>query len=478
LEGRCAPSTVTSLADAGPGSLRDALATTPLGGTVDFQPDLSGTITLTSATLAITQDVTIAGPGASVITVSGNNAFQVFNIAPAATVMMTGLTIANGNSPDGDGGGIYNSGTLAVTDCTVSNNSVRNSGGGIFNTGTLSIIQSTLSGNTAQLGAVISLGGAIYNDAQGVATITTSILSGNEAEAGGGIYNSGTLAVIDSTLSANSAVPGRHGVGGTGAGIYNDSTGRLLVIESTMTGNSALSGMVTAGMAGAIENGGTLTLIDSTVSGNSARGFGKVIGQGGGIMNEGTLSMQNTILAGNTATAGTGTFPSDLYGSLNDLGHNLIGGDPGLGPLQDNGGPTWTMALLPGSPAVGAGALTDMEWDQRGPGYPRLVNGATDIGAYEVQDSAANAPAARPGLFAEAVLLVPGTALNRPVVPAMDTSGAFPPTLAPSAAVNAVDRLFASSRKEAAGLSMARMGHPAASEVDTWALDLVPGANR
>src|SRR5262249_35549236 len=59
--------------------------------------------------------------------------------------------------------------------------------------------------------------------------------------------------------------------------------------------------------------------------------------------------------------------------------------DPKLGPLQDNGGPTLTMALLPGSPAIDAGAPTDSEWDQRGPGYPRLVNRATDIGAYEVR---------------------------------------------------------------------------------------------
>src|SRR6516225_8501060 len=78
LEGRCLPSTVTNLLDAGPGSLRDAIATTPAGGTVDFQPGLTGTITLTSGELAINEDLTITGPGADVITVSGNNASRVF----------------------------------------------------------------------------------------------------------------------------------------------------------------------------------------------------------------------------------------------------------------------------------------------------------------------------------------------------------------------------------------------------------------
>src|SRR5262249_21987718 len=113
LEGRCVPSTVTNLNDAGPGSLRQAIADTPIAGTVDFQAGLSGTITLTSTTLTIAKDLTIAGPGANVLTVSGNNARQVFNISGPFTVAISGLTIANGN---GQGGGIFNNtGTLTIT---------------------------------------------------------------------------------------------------------------------------------------------------------------------------------------------------------------------------------------------------------------------------------------------------------------------------------------------------------------------------
>jgi hypothetical protein len=540
LEYRCVPSTVTILADAGPGSLRDALATTPPGGTVDFQPGLSGTITLTGATLDIAQDVTIAGPGAGVITVSGNNTFQVFNIGPAVTVTISGLTIANGSIVNGDGGGISNRGTLAVAGCTISGNSVKAItqdafGGGIYNTGMLTLASSTVTGNSvfAQgISLAFGHGGGIFNN--GTLVITDCTVSDNAAASGsgpvgvdtdgtgGGIDNVGTLTITDSTLSDNSA--GGDGYNGLGGALSN--SGMLMVTGCTFSDNRAL---VEDGYGGGIYNSGTATIRASTICDNSAPG---ITGTGGGINNFGTLTLTGCLISRNTASGGGGInsedgilsligctisdnfcagdggglaifssatiidstiggnttlkwgggiyvgpgdrpymltikdstisgnfttfggalgimpaenvslrntivagnsgedvweYPPDLTGSLNGLGHNLIGiGDGGsgyadtdlvgtaanrinpvLGPLQDNGGPTQTMALLPGSPAIGAGALTDMEWDQRGPGYPRLVNGTTDIGAYEVQD---NTPAAHATLFSEATLGVAQTA--------------------------------------------------------------------
>jgi hypothetical protein len=111
----------------------------------------------------------------------------------------------------------------------------------------------------------------------------------------------------------------------------------------------------------------------------------------------GALRTRNSILAGNTAE----TIAPDLSGNLGSVGHNLIGDqtggngfddtdllnvDPQLGPLQDNGGPTWTHALVKGSAAIDAGDNTDApEFDQRGPSFLRIVNGIIDIGAYEVQ---------------------------------------------------------------------------------------------
>jgi hypothetical protein len=102
---------VTNLNDAGMGSLRDAIAATPSGGTVDFQPGLSGTITLTTGELGISKDLTISGPGADVIRVGGGGASRVFDITGIFTVSTSGLTIADGNAIGGfDGGGISNPG--------------------------------------------------------------------------------------------------------------------------------------------------------------------------------------------------------------------------------------------------------------------------------------------------------------------------------------------------------------------------------
>jgi hypothetical protein len=162
-----------------------------------------------------------------------------------------------------------------------------------------------------------------------------------------------------------------------------------------------------------------------------------------------------------------------VYGRLTSLGHNLIGIgsggsgyaptdlvgtstnpiDPKLGPLQDNGGPTWTMALLPGSPAIGAGGPTDSEWDQRGPGYARTVNGATDIGAYEVQPTGAGA-AALTLHSADSTHHVPVMVLSDPSTPSIP--------LRPAAA--AVDGVFTSWTSEGATLILGRSRHAALVE--------------
>jgi predicted outer membrane repeat protein len=425
LEDRCLPSTVTSLADAGPGSLRQAIADAAPGGTVDFDPGLAGIITLTSSPLTLAEDLTIAGPGADVITVSGNHARTVFAIASQVDAQISGLTIADAlgmaidnsgtltvtsstlrDNSAGNGGGIFNrfNGTVTLTSSTVSGNSADQNGGGIYNQGTLTVTSSTLSDNSARGGA----GGGIYNQ-QGTVTVTSSTLSGNFAGGGGGIYNDrGTLTVTDSTLSGNSAEGS-----GSGGGI-NNSSGTVTVTSSTLSANSANTGggifnTVPGGGPGLIvtrstlsgntatHNGGgiynqqaALTVTDSTLCGNSAGN------DGGGIFHfVGTATIRNTIFAGNTSP-----LSPDLSGSLNSQGHNLIGNttggsgfvdtdllnvDPQLGPLQDNGGPTFTMALLPGSPALNAGDPAQLGVaDQRGV----VRAGGVNIGAYQASASA------------------------------------------------------------------------------------------
>src|SRR5262245_4783735 len=381
LEGRCVPSTVTNLDDAGPGSLRQAIADTPTAGTVDFEEGLSGTITLTSTTLTIAKDLTSAGPGANALTVSGNHARPVFDIPGPFTVAISGLTIANGNGVATSGGIANGGGTLTITTCTLSGNSTSFSGqgGAIRNTGTLTVTSSTLSGNSAsgQGGGIANVGGTL--------TITSSTVSDNSSSLeGGGIWNSGgNVTVTSSTLSGNSS-------SSQGGGIFSNN-GNLTVTNSTLSGNS--SSIHGGGILGL---GGMLTLMSSTLSGNSVGGFG------GGILHQvGGSAITNTILAGNTA----GFAGPDLFGVLTSQGHNLIGDgsggsgftdtdlvgtDPLLGPLQDNGGPTFTHALPPGSLALDAGDNTDApDFDQRGPGFPRIMGGQIDVGAFESQSRAA-----------------------------------------------------------------------------------------
>jgi predicted outer membrane repeat protein len=338
-------------------------------------------ITLDNAQLTLARHVSIVGPGAASLTVSGNNASRVFQVNAAVTATISGLTISDGYTDGGAGGGIYNNrGTLTVTSSTISGNTAFWAGG-IYNAlGTLTVTHSTLSGNEA------GFGGGILSD--GTLTVTNSTLSGNSATSGGGIYNNrGTLTVTNSTLSGNSAT--------SGGGIYNIS-GTLTVTNSTLSGNTASTG------GGGIHNIGTATVTSSTLSGNSATS------SGGGIYNLGTLTLAACIVAGNSATTGPDVFGSIIDGGYNLLRHaagstglthgdngNLVGSsaaplDPVLGSLQDNGGPTETHALLEGSPAINAipvdgsaGCGTDILTDQRGVARPQ--GAGCDIGAFEVE---------------------------------------------------------------------------------------------
>jgi hypothetical protein len=420
-----------------------------------------------------------------------------------------------GNDCLAQGGGLYNGGTLTVTGSTLSANTATNSGGGIYNSGTLTVSDSTLSGNAAN-----GNGGGIYNYFSGTLAVSDSIMSGNSARgAGGGIYNFvGTLTVSDSTLSGNAA-NGTYGVGG---GIYNGGT--LTVTGSTLAGNTSTY------YGGGIHNNGTLTVSDSTLSGNSAAADGGGIWNygthpvtltnvtltanrantrggtyhGGGLMvYSGLPVLHNTLIAGNFNDA-TGTTRDDVYGALNSGGdYNLIGDgtgmtglsngvngnlvgsagapiDPLLGPLQDNGGPTLTHALLPDSPAIDAGNNAyATDWDQRGEGFPRIVNGIIDIGAFEYQgDGGSPGRTTPPGGEAfrldVAALLSPAApdrtsffSLIPPLVPA---KGAWP---GPDGAV--VDRLFASLNKGDGSFVLSQSMRQTPAEADWWALDPASG---
>jgi hypothetical protein len=252
LEGRVVPSvlTVTNNKDHAAGSLRDAIAHSQNGDTVNFAPSLDGqTITLTSGELDIgslsnpspklTKTIQIEGPGDSQLAVSGGGASRVFGVGPHSQLILSGLTITGGNahgrsSPStgdlSDGGGIYNAGTLTVSGCTLSGNSPFNNGGGIYNDfgATLTVSGCTISNNSA------SDGGGIYN--AGTLTVSGCTISNNSAGDGGGIYNRGTAMVTNSTLSNNFAGGAGEGLGG---GIYNYFGATLTVSGCTLSGNQA-----------------------------------------------------------------------------------------------------------------------------------------------------------------------------------------------------------------------------------------------
>jgi len=353
--------TVTNTNDSGFGSLRNAIANASSGDTINFSLAYPATIAL-SSTLPISTSLTISGPGASNVMISGNGSVQVFNIGGGITATISGLTIQNGSSSVSSGGGIYNSGTLMLSNSTLSGNSV--------------------SGGFA--------GGAIYNG--GTLTLSNSTLSGNSASNGGGIFNGGgTLTINNSTLSGNSAIG--FGFSAVGAGIYIYG-GTVTLNNSTFSGNSA-------GVGGGIYTlYATVTLNNSTLSGNSASFYG-----GGAIfVYNGTVTSKNTILANNSlGNCGYPGMISQGYnlsddtscsGALTQTG-DLNDTPAGLDPngLRNNGGPTQTIAPLATSPAVDAIPLSPINFctdtsgnpvttDQRGVARPQ--GAACDIGAFEL----------------------------------------------------------------------------------------------
>ena len=361
--------TVTNLNDSGPGSLRQAMldADAAVGDdTIVFQSGLSGTIILTTGQLTINSNIAIYGPGANVLAVSGNNVSPVFfvGICIGPTASIDGLTIKDGNNIN-SGGGIFNGGgTLTISNSILSGNSTRSEGGGIASVttgcgsgnlfGKLTVINSTLSSNSAFRlpgSAYGSLAGAISVGYMSTATISNSTLSGNSADSsGGGILNFGTLAVSNSTISGNWSTS-QYG----GGGIFNSQGGTLTLSNSIVAGNIAPTGK---------------EVFNVTWPGPGVGG-GIFISQGHNLFGEDGLSgVEGATLAANDIVP-------------------TVGIDAILAPLGDNGGPTQTHLLVPGSPAINAGdnALipAGVTTDQRG--FPRIQGGTVDIGAVEAGET-------------------------------------------------------------------------------------------
>jgi predicted outer membrane repeat protein len=298
---------------------------------------------------------------------SGNFAEEGAGIYNQGMLTVTNSTFSSNNTSEiGRGGGITNYNTLTVSNTSFSGNSSPQ-GGGIYNYAILNVIHSTFqaNGSSAIVGGIV--GGGIFNDTIGTLTVTKSTFSDNSTlDSGGGIRNNGTLQVTDSSFSGNSAE--------FGGGIYNGGT--LEVTNSTFSANGAEYG-------GGIDNLGMLEVTNGTFSGN----FALINGGGGGISNFGTGTLKNTIVANSLYSGGNCSDPmTDGGGNLNwpDTTCPGLNADPLLGPLQDNGGPTETQALLAGSPAIDAAVLENCPaTDQRGISRPQ--GAGCDMGAFELE---------------------------------------------------------------------------------------------
>jgi predicted outer membrane repeat protein len=264
LEARECPSTliVTNNLDSGAGSLRADIGKAHNGDTIVFAASLDGqTINLTGGELLVQKNVTIQGPGAGLLTVSGGGHSRVFEVAAKDNVTLSGLTLSQGRSGNGLGGGILNNGTLTVSGCTFSGNVVDGDGGAICNDATMTVNGCTFSGNSA---GDIGQGGAIYN--LGAATVTSSTFTGNNALDGGAIYNealggvyTGKITISGSTFSNNSASGNFTGV------IYN-YLGSMTLSGCTLSNNTDF--VVFNYTSG--NTAGPLTINNCTFSGNTA----------------------------------------------------------------------------------------------------------------------------------------------------------------------------------------------------------------
>ena len=259
-------------------------------------------------------------------------------------------------------------------------------------------VTNMISGFTIQNGAPFGSypGGGIYTDGMHIVTLNDCVIKDNQADYGGGIYNLGQLYMNRCTVSGNSAVYGGGGIYNTPGGIGD--SGQAWLDNCTISGNKVTEFDFSGG-GGIYNYNGTIELLNCTIAYNSTSSFSGTVGGGFYNYSSDTMYFKNTIVANNTAG-------NDLYNNGHSSpaeatvsqGYNLdsenscgfdqptdkINTDPLLGPLQDNGGPTFTHALMHGSPAIDNGGDPGIT-DQRG--VPRPQGPAFDIGAYELEQA-------------------------------------------------------------------------------------------
>jgi hypothetical protein len=352
---------VVNNSDSGAGSLRQAITDACGGSTITFNMATNSLITLTTAELSINKNLTITGTGSSVLTVrrspfGGTPNFRVFNIS-SGTVSISGLTVTNGKAEDGtaansaanggDGGGILNTGTLSLSDVTLTGNTAGSGGtgvnvggrggqgGGVYNSGTLIMTSCIISGNNGGRGGNATSvpgdggsGGGVFNS-QSLTMTDCQVTANNSGGggdggasfggnggSGGGISinsGSGTGALTNLVIANNHAGDtGSHGGGGNGGGIDIEPLTVVTLTNSTVSGNrSGTSSQGGPGFAGGILNQGVLTMTGSTIANNTT------LYVGGGILNRtiGAIKITNCTISGNQAPDGGGMYEDNSSGA-------------------------------------------------------------------------------------------------------------------------------------------------------------------
>ena len=427
---RAATLLVTSCTDGGTGSLRAAAAAANSGDTLDLRGLACNQITLTSGAIAITdQSITIVGAGESRIRIDGNRNGRVFTHAGTwpegsnATLTLRNLTVQNGlvvgTNP---GGGCINSARhvrlehVHLRYCTVrtENPNIRSTyGGGVRADGNVYLLHSAVYGNRAEQAGD---GGGVLVGGDNLLHIDHSTIHDNYSGDRAGGAGAGRIFMTYSTIRDNVSENISGGIeGGSYAGphVINKSTisgnvsnriaglgffgGQLLISDSTISGNDAFFTPAGVWLEG---RGAPITVRNSTITDNTAvEAFGLTAA---GVDEYGSITWQSTIIANNFLAGApsdlwvllSGGGPGPAVGSDNlieqcnsSLPSDTIRADPRLAPLANNGGRTQTHAFLEGSPAIDAGNNNaGYAFDQRGEGFPRVVNGRADIGAFEQQD--------------------------------------------------------------------------------------------
>ena len=402
--------TVVNTNDSGAGSLRAAIESAGSGDIIVFSLTYPAVIRLTSGSLTINTDLTIAGPGAANVTIdASDNVFmeRALTVGSSVTVSISGVTITGGEGGGtslganaDSGGGIFNAGILTMNDAVVTNNSTRSQGiggGGIFNAGgaTLTLTNCIVSNNTAGGGTIQQsgpiTGGGIRNASSALLSLINTTVSNNSAQVGGGIWNNGTVYVTGSTFSANSAGVGISTMAVLEGGAIYAGSGQSIVriSNSTFFDNAAKND------GAAVTSMGTMGVAQSTFVDNWTQA-----GTGGALSARGNLlTLKGTILANAAANCSVpgGSFVSSGYNlstdascSLNAVG-DITNAPAGLDPagLQDHGGTTRTIGLLSTSAAVDRvpAPCTDsdgnpLSTDQRGVTRPQ--GSQCDAGSFEL----------------------------------------------------------------------------------------------